>query len=97
MVKSLSYKQVKRYLDKVLLGVRVPLVLPFLTEETIMTIDELIKKLETVKEKFDGSLEVHLQYQTSIGRDFGNEELRMIYVLLDTNKEKQWFVLLDTE
>lgn len=62
-----------------------------------MTIDELIKKLETVKEKFDGSLKVHLQYQTSIGRDFGNEELQTLHVILDTNKEKQWFVLLDTE
>lgn len=62
-----------------------------------MTIDELIKKLETVKEKFDGSLEVHLQYQSSLGKEWGNEEIRRVYAVLDTNKEKQWFVLLDTE
>lgn len=62
-----------------------------------MTIDELIKKLETVKEKFNGDLKVHLQYQSSLGREFGDEELRKVYLTLDNKQEDKWIVLLDIE
>lgn len=62
-----------------------------------MTIGELIKKLETVKEKFNGDLKVHLQYQSSLGREFGDEELRKVYLTLDNKQEDKWVVLLDIE
>lgn len=62
-----------------------------------MTIDELIKTLETVKEKFNGDLKVHLQYQSTLGREWGNEEIQRVHLLLDENKEDKWIVLLDIE
>lgn len=60
-----------------------------------MTIDELIKKLETVKEKFNGDLKVHLKYQSSVGREVENEEIRKAYLTLD--EKDKWIVLLDIE
>lgn len=64
-----------------------------------MTIDELIKTLETVKEKFNGDLKVHLQYQSTTGREWGNEEIRRVHLVLDEDdrKEDTWIVLLDIE
>ena len=64
-----------------------------------MTIDELIKTLETVKEKLNGDLKVHLQYQSTTGREWGSEEIRRVHLVLDkdTKKEDEWLVLLDIE